>query len=346
MRTLLAPRICWKALLVTLSLLFALPPRAEAQSKTPAKTQTKKKAKKKTKAQPQAPAQQPEKAQAPEPQKPQPQEPEKAPSQEPAKAEAPEKAPAPEKVAAPRKTPPPQKAPPAQKAPAPEKVAVPDRPQSQVQAEERARAASRMRIGVGLDLFTEDARMAGQQSINASQRDESFDYKSATFLSATLSLSIPAPIVEDRARIGGGVRLFGNYSAGGDRRFGFGLLNQAFVLGEYGLPVADKTEVMFGGRAGVSLLIPGRDFDQEIERLQVQGVGVWSVPRVGWLAGLSAGARRRMSEHILLRTDLSAQLDKLYLFSTSETIEGLEFSKSWSTFGLRLGLTLGIEFAL
>jgi hypothetical protein len=67
---------------------------------------------------------------------------------------------------------------------------------------------------------------------------------------------------------------------------------------------------------------------------------------VGWLAGLSAGARRRMSEHILLRADLSGQLDKLYLFSTSETIEGLEFSKSWSTFGLRLGFTLGIEFAL
>jgi len=345
MRTLLAPRICWKALLVTLSLLCALPPRAEAQTKTPAKTQSKKKAKKKPKAQPQAPSQQPEKAQAPEPQKPQPQAPEKAPSQEPAKAAAPEKAPAPEKVAAPRKTLPPQKAP-AQKPPQPEKVAIPDRPQSQVQAEERARAASSLRIGVGLDLFTEDARMAGQQSINASTRDESFDYKSATFLSATLSMSIPAPILEERARIGGGVRLFGNYSAGGNRRFGFGLLNQAFVLGEYGLPVANKTEVMFGGRVGASLLIPGRDFDQEIERLQVQGVGVLSVPRVGWLAGLSVGARRRMSEHILLRADLSGQYDKLYLFSTNESIEGLEFSKSWSASGLRLGFTLGIEFAL
>jgi hypothetical protein len=146
--------------------------------------------------------------------------------------------------------------------------------------------------------------------------------------------------------MGGGVRLFGNYSASGDRSFGFGLLSQAFVLGEYCLPVADKTEVMFGGRAGMSLLIPGRDFGQEIDRLQAQGVGVWSVPRVGWLVGLSAGGRRRMSEHILLRADLSGQLDMLYLFATDESIEGLQFSKSWSTFGLRLGLTLGIEFAL
>ncbi len=283
MLTPLVPRSPWKALLLTLSLLCALAPQAEAQTKT--KAQTQKRAKR--------PAAQP-----------------KAPPQE------------------------------------PEKVPVPERPQSQVQAEERALAKSRMRVGVGLDLFTESAHLAGEQSINASRRDESFDYKSATFLSATFSLSIPAPIAEERARMGGGVRLFGNHSAGGERRFGFGLLNQAFVLGEYGLPVADKTEVMFGGRAGLSVLIPGRDFDREIERLQVQGVGVWSVPRLGWLAGLSAGGRRRMSEHILLRADLSAQLDTLYLFSTSETIEGLQFSKSWSTFGLRLGLTLGIELAL
>jgi hypothetical protein len=347
MRTLLVPRFSWKALLVTLSLLCALPPPVEAQTKTPAKTQTKKKAKKKKgKAQPKAPPKEkePEKVQAAEPEKPQPKEPEKVQAAE--KTPEPEKAPTPEKAPAARKTPPAQKAPPPQKPPAPEKVAIPERPQSQVQAEERAKAASRMRIGVGLDLFTESARLAGEQAINESRRDESFGYNSATFLAATLSLSIPAPILEDRARIGGGVRLFGNYSAEGDRRFGFGLLSQALVLGEYGLPFANRMEIVFGGRVGMSLLVPGRDFAREIERLQVQGVSVLSVPRVGWLAGLSAGWRRSMSEHILVRADLSGQLDQLYLFSTNETIEGLQFSKSWSTFGLRLGLTLGVEFAL
>src|SRR6185312_17224756 len=127
------------------------------------------------------------------------------------------------------------------------------------------------------------------QAINESNRDESFKYGSATFLSATLSMSVPTPFAKDRARIGGAVRMFGNYSAGGDRQFGFGLLNQAFITGEYGLPVADKTEVVFGGRLGLSLLVPGSDFDQEIQRLQVQGVDVWSLPRLGWLGGLSAG---------------------------------------------------------
>lgn len=203
------------------------------------------------------------------------------------------------------------------------------------------------RVGVGLDFFFESSRMTGEQIINTSRRDESFDFSSDGFVSATLSMSVPAPISVERARIGGAVRLFGPYSAGGDRQFGFGLLHEAFITGEYGVPVYDKTEVVLGVRGGMSLLIPGREFNQEIDRLQNEGVGVWSLPRVGWLGGLSVGGRRKMNERILLRADLSAQLQKLFLFSTSQEFDdGLKFSKDWSTFGLRLGLTLGAEFAL
>jgi hypothetical protein len=207
-------------------------------------------------------------------------------------------------------------------------------------------APTKLRIGVAADLFTEDSQMSGEQAINASRRDESFAYGSSSFLSATLSMSVPAPISSERARIGGGLRLFGNYGAGGDRVFGFGLLNQAFITGEYGLPVARQFEAVFGARGGLSLLIPGREFSAEIDRLQDQGVDVWSLPRIGWLLGLSVGARRQMSEHILLRADLAAQYDKLLLFSTSQEIDGLQFNKDWSASGIRLGLTLGIEFAL
>jgi hypothetical protein len=206
--------------------------------------------------------------------------------------------------------------------------------------------AQKVRIGVGADLFTESSQMSGEQAINASRRDESFAYKSASFLSATLSMSVPAPIASERARIGGAIRLFGNYGAGGDRVFGFGLLNQAFITAEYGLPVAQQFEAVFGARGGLALLFPGREFSAEISRLQDQGVDVWSVPRIGWQLGLSVGARRQMSEHILLRADLSGQYEKLFLFSTSQEIDGLRFNKDWSTSGIRLGLTLGIEFAL
>lgn len=205
------------------------------------------------------------------------------------------------------------------------------------------------RVGVGLDLFTESTHLTGEQAINASRQDESFDFGNARFLAATLSLSVPAPIAKERARIGAGVRLFGNYDASQEDQeetFGFGLFNQAFLTGEYGLPVMDKLEALLGARAGVGLLFPGREFSQEIDRLQQDGVSVWSVPRVGWLLGLSLGARRRMSEKIFLRADLMAQMEKLYLFATDQEIDGVQFEKSWSTNGMRLGLTLGAEFSL
>ncbi|QRK13432.1 hypothetical protein JQX13_02605 [Archangium violaceum] len=207
-------------------------------------------------------------------------------------------------------------------------------------------ASGPMRIGVGPDLFLESARMNGSQGINTSLRDESFEYSSAGFLSATAWLTTPVPSVSERLRVGGGLRIFGNYAAGGGRQFGFGILNEVFASGEYGLPVADKTEVVFGGRAGLSFLVPGREFSAEIHRLQEQGVSVWSVPRVGWLLGPSVGGRRRMSERIWLRADVLAQVEQQYLFATSQEISGLDFNKNWSTMALRLGLSLGAEFSL
>ena len=86
---------------------------------------------------------------------------------------------------------------------------------------------------------------------------------------------------------------------------------------------------------------PGR-----FRRLQQQGVSVWSVPRVGWLVGPSFGARRRMSERIFLRGDFLMQVEQQYLFSTSQEISGLHYTKYWSTLALRLGLSFGAEFSL
>lgn len=206
-----------------------------------------------------------------------------------------------------------------------------------------------VRVGLGGDLFFESARMTGVQGINASRIDESFDYNSLGFVSATAWLTTPVSTVSERLRIGAGLRVFGNYAAS-NGRFGFGLLNEAFVSGEYGLPVADRMELVLGGRAGLSFLVPTQTQEEnlagEIRRLQEQGVAVWSVPRVGWLAGPSVGARRRMSDRIWLRADLSGQLGQQYLFATSQEISGLRYTKNWSTLALRLGLNLGAEFAL
>jgi hypothetical protein len=150
----------------------------------------------------------------------------------------------------------------------------------------------------------------------------------------------------ERLRVGPGVRVFGNYAAGGDRPYTFGILTEAFALGEYGLPVSERMEVVLGARAGLALLLPGGALSEEINRLRTEGASVWKVPRVGWLLGLNAGTRRRMSERISLRADLGLQLERLYLFRTDQEVDGLHFQKNWTTQALRLGLTLGAEFAL
>jgi hypothetical protein len=206
-------------------------------------------------------------------------------------------------------------------------------------------APGRLRVGVSPDLFLEGARMSGVQFVNTVRLDESFDY-SAGFLSVTAWLTTPVPTVSERLRVGAGVRIFGNYAASGGQQYGFGIFNELFVSGEYGLPVADKTEVVFAGRAGLSVLIPGLEFAETITRLQGQGVNVWSVPRVGWLLGPSLGARRRMSDNIWLRADVLGQVGQQYLFATSQEISGFQYTKNWSTLGLRLGLSLGAEFSL
>ncbi|HEX8699093.1 MAG TPA: hypothetical protein VF815_09680, partial [Myxococcaceae bacterium] len=339
MRSLLDLRIPWKALAAALLVVSALPVDAKPARKKPTATKTKK-----ATAKPAEPptAEPPSKEQATA-EKSAAEQPvaEKAAAEPPAPAaEPPAAKPAASQAVAAR---PSSSAAPAAARPVPTRSApvqpAPMAASAPVQARGIPPAPTKLRIGVGLDLFTENSRMNGEQAINTSRRDESFDYSSGSFMSATLSMSVPAPIGSDRARIGGGLRLFGNYSRSGDVPFGFGLLNQAFITGEYGLPVGNQFEALFGVRGGLSLLFPGREFSAEINRLQDQGVDVWSVPRIGWLAGLSLGTRRQMTEHILLRADLAAQYEKLFLFATSQDIDGLQFNKDWTASGLRMGLT-------
>ena len=70
------------------------------------------------------------------------------------------------------------------------------------------------------------------------------------------------------------------------------------------------------------------------------------MPRLGWLAGLSVGTRRQMSEKLWLRADLHGQYSQLFLFATHHGVDGFDVGKSWNTNSIRLGLLLGAEFAL
>lgn len=206
-------------------------------------------------------------------------------------------------------------------------------------------AAAQERIGFALEPWLERSHMSGRQSIDNAVFDQSFEYGSAGF-SAALSLLFQAG-ERERVRAGPALRVYGNYRALQDSEFHFGFLGEALFLGEYAIPsVAERFDAIFGFRVGVPLLFPGGDLRAEIDRLRRDDVSVWAIPRVGWLAGGTVGTRRRMTEKLWLRADLTGQYEQLFLFATSQTIDDLRFRKSWRTHSVRVGLQLGVELGL
>jgi hypothetical protein len=93
------------------------------------------------------------------------------------------------------------------------------------------------------------------------------------------------------------------------------------------------------------VLFPGEQFGEEIRRLQSQSADVWSLPRLGWVAGVNVGLRRQLAGALYARLDLGGQLGHQFLFATDQIVDGLRFRKHWGNDIRRLGATLGIEVA-
>ena len=204
-------------------------------------------------------------------------------------------------------------------------------------------AAAQERVGVSLNVYAEGGRRDGERWINNSREPENDEWvgpalsADAYVLYGGKELKIPPSI-----RIGPGVRVYGEYASLG-QRYAYGILNDLYMIGEFSLPAFERFELALGARAGLSLLIPTGDFASEIRRLQAQGIGAWSIPRVGWIAGVNAGMRRKMIDRFWLRLDFLGNWQTLYLFAIDETQGGYRFRKYWSVSSLRLGATLSAE---
>lgn len=222
------------------------------------------------------------------------------------------------------------------------RAAVPKRasaPVKEKKVEEGAGGWRFERIGVGLGGGGETGRMEGEQWIHTFRLDESFNYErtGATFNVWGMGQLFP------RVWVGPAVRVMGGYASD---RYDFGLLQELGGIGEWAIPAFEKFEVLIGGRANLAVLVPGGDLGREIKRLQDQGASVWSVPRVGWSAGVGAGLRRQMFERFWLRVDATGQIGSIYLFSTDDMVDELRFRKFWSAGLQRLELALSLEVAL
>lgn len=195
------------------------------------------------------------------------------------------------------------------------------------------------RLGVGISGQGEAGRMEGEQWVHTSHLDESFNYSRSGPVFSVWGLGQILP----RLWLGPTVRVMGNY-AGNDFEFGF--YNELGGIGEWALPVFEKFEFLLTGRANMSLLIPGGDFANEIQRLQRDGASVWNLPRVGWVVGAGAGLRRQMAERFWLRVDASAQTGRLYLFSSSSYVADYRVRKYWSNGMNRWEVGVSAEIAL
>jgi len=209
-----------------------------------------------------------------------------------------------------------------------------------------APALAQERIGAAVDLFSESGTLNGSQSIDGRPTDETFEYEPA----GNMGFSAWILFLEgERLRWGPALRYVGRYKTETEdvpRVFDFGTLLEGTLEGEYSLPIVEKFHGVLGIRGGLAMLIPQGDLAEEIRTLRADGVGVWNVPRPGWTVGLSLGVRRALTESLAFRADLRGQWEQLFLFRTTDDVDGFEVEKRWTTTSMRMGLTLGLEFVL
>ncbi len=213
-----------------------------------------------------------------------------------------------------------------------------------------AAAQARDVIGVGASFFFEDSQLDAEEQLSVQVNDESFEYVSDGFLSGSLYY---LSAWNENLRLGGGIQYFGTYIAeevpeeelDEDEEpptYELGTLVELRAMIEYLFP-AGVFDLGIGAVAGVPILFPDGDFKEEIERLQDEQAGVWNVPRIGFLVGPRISGIYHYSEYLSFRADIGIVWERIWLFNTSEEVQGTPFSKTWTSKILRTEFSLGLE---
>jgi len=146
--------------------------------------------------------------------------------------------------------------------------------------------------------------------------------------------------------LGWGGTLLGSYAT--TRGLGeLGLDFEGRALAEYPLrKVVEQVDLIFGARLGLEVVVPMGDLADEINRLQTQGIGAWSAPRLGWQIGASLALRRPLIPGLAARVDLVGAWGQTWLFHIDEEHSGLRYQRYWTLDRLRLSVNAGVEFEL
>lgn len=215
-------------------------------------------------------------------------------------------------------------------------------------------------VGLGVNGFFEDSKLNGTQQIAVQENDESYEYRSDGFLTGSVWFLLQ---LAERLRAGSGLEYYGTYASmtkcdDEERdcddpdnpfepdRYEFGKLLEFYGRFEYVVPTTPSVDLILGTVFGVPLLFPSGDLADEIDSLQEQGASVLGLPRIGYLIGPDIGARWKYSDHLALRGDLMVKWEQIFMFRTTQNIDGISFRKTWTTGTLRYELGVGIEVNL
>lgn len=208
-------------------------------------------------------------------------------------------------------------------------------------------------VGIGPGMFFEDGTMSGEEQASVQVTEETFDYIS----DGTLNFSVWwLAAVSENLRMGATIMYYGSYTASiqdeeandddEEQLYEFGSLWEFYGRIEYLVPTYEGLDVMFGAIAGIPVLFPDGDFQEEIDRLRDQQASVWDLPRIGYMVGPIVSMRYGYSDYLFFRLDLALKWEQILLFNTSEEVQGVAFAKDWAISTLRSEFTLGIEVGL
>ena len=208
-------------------------------------------------------------------------------------------------------------------------------------------------LGVGGGFFTENSRREGEETRQVSTDDQSYDYTSDDFFNGNIWY---LTTLGNRVRAGAGLEYIGGYEAmrkpeedeeaDDIQPYEFGHLTNLYLRAEWLVPFMDDKQIVVGAQGGFSTLFPDGDFRQEIDDMKDQNISVFGGPRFGLDLAPLVGARWQIQKAFALRLDFSLHWQRLFLFNVSDTVEGVNFERTWTAKVLRYNLGLGIEVDL
>lgn len=204
---------------------------------------------------------------------------------------------------------------------------------------------------LGASAMYESGTMSGEEIVSVQERDQSFEYRNAHFVSTRLLYLRPR---SENSFTGFGVEYINNYrgalvedgqTVDPTEHYEFGPLLEGLGVYEKAVALGDESSLRLGGQTGVAVLFPRGDFAREIRSLQDQNVRTQRIPRVGAGLGAHVAVLRQLDERLTLRFELAAQYQKIFLFHSTQNIDDVEFRKRWTTGALRtrMGLSLQID---